>query len=307
MSSAIPTRPFAGPVLDTYGSWSVAVDQIGRTLKGQSPGALRLQGWPETQGRNVADARRRWPGVLLGLAPGVDPIATRWRKHRSHDRAVAELVTIADGTVALGVGHLAFDPEAAWKALDQSTRAELSTIASTALDQIAAKHAGLRLYVTSYGWPVRVDGVGGHGDYPWRGWLPGNGVTYIGQTYDRRRGQLIEGERVAVRSYLEAVRIGLMEHTTPRLPEVQTHHNDPHELVQVATSADACFLWASGTADLFDADGATAWRRMVTLHRLGFWGRTREYQAQRGLKVDGDVGPQTAAALDADARTLGLA
>ena len=304
--STLDLRPLAGPVLDTYGKWSVAVDQINRTLKGQSPGALRLQGWPETQARNVADARRRWPDVVLGLAPGVDPIATRWRKHRSHDRAVAELVAIADATVALGVGHLAHDPEAAWKSTNANERAQLAAIASDALAQIASNHPELRLYVTTYGWPVRVKGVGGHGDFPWRGWLPG-GVTYVGQTYDRGRGNLRDGERIAVESCLDAMHAGLMESHTSRLPEVQLHHNDPHELLQVATSADVCFLWAAGKPELFDVDGATAWRRMVTLQRLGFWGRVREYQRARGLKVDGNVGPQTASALDADARTLRLA
>lgn len=296
-------RYFEGPVLDTYGDWRMAVAQIGRTLGGASPGALRIHGWPDTQRSHVEDARRRWPDVVLGIAPGVDPIAKRWRSHRSHDRAVAELVALADATAALGVKHLAFDPEAAWKSSNRNERSELGAIASAALTQIAAAHPALSLYVTTYGWPVRVDGVGGHGSYPWRGWFPG-GVTYLGQTYDRGRGHLVEGERIAVESYLTAVQTGLMERTTPRRPEVQLHHNDAHELVQVASTADACFLWAAGSEALFDAEGQAAWRRMLALHRAGFWGRLRQYQLARGLVDDGIVGPRTAAALDADAARI---
>jgi hypothetical protein len=222
-----------GPVLDVYGRWNRAIQQIGET----HPHALKLQGWPETQGANVVDARRRWPDIVLALCPGVDPIAKRWRSHQNRDRAVRELVEIADGCVALGVEHLVYDAEGHWECKQVADRAKLAQVATQAMQQVREKHPTLRLYLTSYGWPVRVEDVGGHGNFPWRGWC--DGVVYVGQTYDRGHGKLIDGERIAVASYDAAIEHRMMAPDTRRLVEIQTHHNDTAELVTVGTSTDA--------------------------------------------------------------------
>lgn len=290
------TEPLRGPVIDVFGSASLAWSQINTTIGGASPGSLRFQGWPETQAAHVAEARRRWPGVQVSLCPGVDPVAKRWRSHRAAAKAVRELVEIADRTVDLDISALVFDPEAAWKGSIPDTQAELAEIASDAIAAITEKHPELRLYATTYGWPVRTEGVGGHGDFAWRGWFPGN-VTYVSQVYDRGYGKLLEGEAIAAKSFTAAKASGWVSGITPRLPEVQTHHNQASELVQLAAAADVCFFWAAGSDALFDLEGARGWRAALALWRLGRWHDVAGYQRDRGLVADGIVGPKTLAAL----------
>lgn len=288
------TRPMRGPFLDLYGSADLAWRQIAST----HPYALKVQGWANVQARVIAEARRRWPDVLLALCPGVDPVAKRWRKHRDHDRAVTELVNVARDAVSLGIGILVNDAERAYKSANIAERAALAAIASDATTEIRTRWPELQLGLTSFGWPVRVENVGGHGEFPWRGWL-GGGVTFMGQTYDRGPGNLVEGERIAIASYRAAIEHGLMAPSTPRVVEVQTHHNRIDELVTVGTSTDATAWWAAGSEKLFDANGAKAWRAALALWRAGFWGggAVQRFQASRGLKVDGDCGPMTLAAL----------
>lgn len=299
----LDTRPLVGPVLDVYPSWSLARRQIGE----RHPHALKIQGWPGSQRQTIELARREWPDVLLALCPGMDPIARRWRGHRDDDKATAEILGIADDAASLGIGHLCFDPEALWKGASTAERDQLAAIAARALVQIAAKHPALALSVTTYGWPVHVEGVGGHSAFPWRGWFPGAAVAYVGQTYDRGAGNLRNGERIALASYRAALAAGMMAPGTPRLLEVQTHHNDVGELIEVANTSPTTFLWAAGDARTFDDAGARAWHCLLALHRLGFWGRVKDYQAARGLVADGRVGLKTLAALDADVVALRLA
>lgn len=291
----LDAREIRGPVLDLYGSLEVALRQIGET----HPYAVKVQGWAETRGAVVEALRRRWPDVLLALCPGVDPIARRWRSHHDADRAVRELVDVARGCVALGIGTLVFDAEGEWKARNGAERVALPTIAREALSEIRERWPSLRLALTSYGWPVRVDDLGGHGDFPWAGWCIGPEVTFVGQTYDRGAGHLVAGERAAVESFHAAVERGLMAPGTRRFVEVQTHHNAVAELVTVGTSTDATFWWAAGSSELFDAPGSTAWRAALALWRGGFWGgaAVERFQATRGLKADGVCGPATLAAL----------
>jgi hypothetical protein len=300
----IDDRELRGPVLDVYGDFKLARRQIGDV----HPHALRFQGWPEGQADEVKAARRAWPDVLIGICPGVDPIARRWRSHRNVDRAVAELVGIADRTVALGVGHLVWDAEASWKATVRAERDTLGAIAARAVREVAEKYSGLRQYLTSYGWPVRVENVGGHGDFPWRGWLLGNvpeaggvagGVPFFGQTYDRGAGRLVDGERVALGSFDAMLRQQLAGPGTVRYAEIQTHHNDDAEIAVVGTSTDITCFWAAGTERLFDEEGERGWRTCLELWRRGYWGgrAVERFQAAAGLDVDGVAGPKTRAAL----------
>lgn len=283
-----------GPVLDVYGSWEAAVRHIGDV----HPYALRFQGWPENLSHAIEDARRRWPGVHVAICPGVDPVAKRWRHHHQASDAVAELTGIATRTAAHCVDHLVFDAEASWKGSTAVEREQLAQVATLALREIRDRFPDMRLYLTSYGWPVRVDDVGGHGDFPWRGWCDGD-VVYIGQTYDRGHGHLVEGERIAIKSFEASVAQRMMAAGTRRMVEVQTHHNALAELVTVGTSTDATFWWAAGSTRLFDDEGAHAWRAALVLWRAGYWGdgAVERFQRDHGLHVDGVCGPKTLAAM----------
>lgn len=289
-----------GPVLDLYGDLNTAVTQVSAALGSVPPPAIRVQGWPKNQKTKILQLQRLWPDCRIGLCPGVDPIASDWKNDRDDDRAVRALFNIAKEAVEMGIGTLIYDPEAAWKSGDRLVRDRLANIAFKALDQIKHSFPTLELGATTYGWPVRVEGVGGHSDFPWRGWFPGD-VTYVGQTYDRGMGRLRKGERIAIESYEEAKRLGMMGAATRRLPEIQLHDNKAEEILQVGASAETVYLWAAGRASLYDAEGARGYRALVTLWRLGFWGKVSEYQASRGLEdVDGKAGPKTLQALLAE-------
>ena len=294
----LDTRPLEGPYLDVYKDPALAWRQIG-----DAPvWGLKIQGWPKNQADAVAEARRRWPDVRLVLCPGVDGIARKWKEDRHHDRAIDALVTIADDCVALGIGHLVYDPERAWKTDDADDRELLATIATNALTEVRQKYPTLTLGVTSYGFPARVkkasgDSYGGHSKFPWRGWLPG-GVTYLGQTYDVP-GKLVRYEALAKRSFEAAVARGMIAAGTTRLAEIQTHHNTVADLVTVGTSTAATFFWAAGSVRRFDADGARGWRACLALWRAGFWGEgaVARFQASRGLPAGGVADEATLRAL----------
>ena len=297
--TTLDTRPIVGPILDTYGSWETAVRQIGDTV----PHGIKVQGWPDRQSNVIADARRRWPTALVALCPGVDPVASRWRS-REHDpkrgeKAIVELVGIADGAASLGIGHVCFDPEAAWKGATIAERNDLDTIAREALARIRIKHPTMQLSVTTYGWIARARGIGGHSMWASRGWLSG-GAWYVSQNYDRGPGQLVNGEIAGLESFASLKASLACDAQTERFCEVQTHHNTVAELVTVGTSTPATFWWAAGKEELFDAKGGTAWRAATALYRAGYWGDgcVAKFQRDRGLVADGKVGPLTLAALN---------
>lgn len=295
----LDTRPLEGPYLDVYDDPALAWRQIGDT----HPHALKIQGWPRNQADAVAESRRRWPDVRLALCPGVDGVARKWKEDRHHDRAIDTLIEIADGCVALGIGHLVYDPERAWKSDDADDRELLATIATNALTEVRRKHPTLTLGVTSYGFPARVkkasgDSYGGHSAFPWRGWLPGS-VTYLGQTYDVL-GKLVRYEALAIKSFEAAIERGMIAPGTVRLAEIQTHHNTVADLVTVGTSTAATFFWAAGSVRRFDAEGARGWSACLALWRAGFWGdgALTRFQAAHGITGDG--------ALDATLQALGV-
>ena len=284
----LDTRPLEGPYLDVYDDPALAWRQIGDTV----PWGLKVQGWPRNQARAIEEARRRYPDVRLVLCPGVDGVARDWRKDRDSSRAVRTLVEIADGCVALEIGHLVYDPETAWKSEDATEREVLASIAHEAMVAVRAKHPSLTLAITSYGFPARATkasggGYGGHSSFPWRGWLDG-GVTYLGQTYDVPE-KLIRYEVLAQKSFAEAVTRGMIAPGTPRLVEVQTHGNTPDDLVTVGTSTPATFFWAAGSSRRFDAQGALGWRACLALWRAGCWGEgaLAAWQVAHELPSDG--------------------
>lgn len=284
----LDTRPLEGPYLDVYDDPALAWRQIG-----DAPvWGLKIQGWPRNQTDAIEEARRRWPDVRLVLCPGVDGVARDWRKDQDSARATRTLVEIADGCVALGIGHLVYDPERAWKSESSVEREVLASIAHDALVEVRTKHPALTLAITSYGFPARVkkasgDSYGGHSAFPWRGWLPG-GVTYVGQTYDVP-GKLVRYEALAKKSFDEAVTRGMIAPGTPRLVEVQTHRNTPDDLVTVGTSTPATFFWAAGSTRRFDVDGALGWRACLALWRAGCWGEgaLASWQVAHELPSDG--------------------
>lgn len=289
-------RPFAGPVLDIYGSYELAVRQIENSLGSHHPHIIRFQGWPEGAGPKVRNVRSRWPACQIGLCPGVDPVASRFRSGKSSPAEAAhELVRIADGAADLGIGTLVFDAEAAWKSTSQGTRKQLADIAQNALREIRAKYPRMRIGLTSYGWPVRTRNIGGHTEFPWKGWLDGS-VFFCSQNYDRGYGNLFSGEETSTESCDALIRGGLAAPETVRYPEVQLHHNRADEIVRIGMDSQQIHLWAAGSEGLFDEEGSKAYSALTRLWDGGWWNRVRDFQSYKGLKADGIFGRMSLAA-----------
>ena len=289
-------QPLRGPVIDIYGSFTVAKQQIQSALGLRHPHAIRFQGWPENVADSVEKARALWPSCQFGMCPGVDNIIKRYKQNRRESSAISELVGIARGTADLGIGTLVYDAEGEWKSSDPYERKAFSDIVANALRQVRTMYPKMNLGLTSFGWPVRVFNTGGHTTFPWRAWLPGD-LNYFGQTYDRGKGKLARGEEIAVASFNEAIKQGYMAPETIRFPEVQLHHNSAVEIVQVAMTAPTIHLWAAGKDELCDEEGMKAIAALTRLWDEGYWNKVAEFQAANGLDVDGDVGPKTLAAL----------
>lgn len=161
----------------------------------------------------------------------------------------------------------------------------------------------LPVYVTTYSSPVNVRGWGGHGTFPWGGWLRPQRSRYIAQVYDPGPRGLRELAALSAESFVEAVRVGRIAEGVERFIELQLHHNRAEAIVAVALDAvrserDVVQLWAPGTSELCDAQGLEAMLLLAKAWRAGVWheGAVRALQALVGATVDGDYGAKTHAA-----------
>ena len=167
-------RPFVGPCVVLYDGTNVA-DAWRRArdlVLDVRPPSVEVHAWWHTRASSVVDAlRRELSTSAVGLGPGLDPIASRWREHRNGDSAVAEVVALTRAAQAAALDAIVFDPEAAWKGADPTERVALNAIAAEAVSESAKVALGMPLWVTTYDGPARVNDWGGHGDFAWGGWL----------------------------------------------------------------------------------------------------------------------------------------
>lgn len=299
--------PFVGPCPVLYDGNDVrnAWAHARRDLVLTQPPSVEVHGWWHDRSEAVVAAlRRELPHTAIALGPGLDPIARAWRQHRDGDRAVADVVDLARAADRAGLDALVLDPEAAWKGRNPTERAALSSIAAEAVETIARELPALPLYVTTYASPVHVRGWGGHGTYPWSGWLRPARSRYIAQVYYPGAMGLRALAALSQESFDEALRLGVIPPGVERFIELQLHHNPADAIVAVALGAvrdarDVVQLWAPGTDTLCDAQGVEALRVLVKAWHAGVWheGAVRALQALVGATVDGDYGAKTHAAV----------
>lgn len=277
------------------------------TLRRCSPATVHLHTWSPDR---AADAVRRiLPRVKISVGVGIDSIARNVAQGEwTVSRGVREFRDLGRRVDAAQGFEVRWNAEASWKRAPNSDEAKrLDELIPAALATVKADRPKLVQTHSAYDHPTY------HSTYRWRAWLgqgspiaasfpqvyaaPGGGVM-------AHRGALAAREERALSSWRDAVRKGWIREDAPAgteadltdcdwLPYYQLHHVPTAATVEQAVKYPVAGFWALPTRS--DADGRAALVALHTLHRLGFWGPTAivDFQASRGLKPDGKVGPLT--------------
>lgn len=272
------------------------------TLRRCSPATVHLHTW--SPDRAAEAVRRILPRVKISVGVGIDSIARNVAQGAwGVSRGVREFRDLGRRAADAGGFELRWNAEASWKRASK----RLDDLIPAALADVRADRPKLAQTHSAYDHPTY------HSTYRWRAWL-GQGspiVASFPQVYAApgdgvmaHRGALAAREARALSSWRDAVRKGWIREDAPAgteadltdcdwLPYFQLHHVPTAATVEQAVKYPVAGFWALPTRS--DADGRAALVALHTLHRLGFWGPTAivDFQASRGLKPDGKVGPLT--------------
>lgn len=209
-----------------------------------------------------------------------------------------------------GVRVLMLNCERGWKSSKLGTLAHRNALARSCVEAVRQAAPSVELWFTSYAAPTsvlrdprnpRAGRFGGHGTFPWWGFLGGGHVAeHHPQVYTAPKdgsvaqvGALPRFDEWNTRSIEAAARKGWIAPSVRHGVYLQAHHTPLRDLCAVGERHEHVSLWASHTR--IDEDGRKAARVLAELARRRI--AIRELQTLFGLTPDGIVGPRTLAAL----------
>ena len=325
--------------LDTPLTRAVLASTQPRAVKLHAGPSGLLDAWnPPTKGRgrrhnttpdDLLPAAERAMQIIRGYCPdavfqlgiGCDGIANRVKSGEwSVQRAVDRLVEVADLAHRLGCEAIEYDPEAAWKVMENSREwTALGEVSRGAIKAIRAKYPDLFQMHTSYDHIMyhpqdRRPGRDDPGMYDWSGWCGEGGVdgecyqVYAGdgddspETFTSTAGALQRFERHEEQLTTAVnkgwIRPDLGPGGAGCMIYVQSHSVSTAGSVALATRRTHVSWWA--TPSRTDARGLMAMQMSCALEKMGLKGpnAAREWQEKNYAKgcgyddtIDGLAGP----------------